>query len=85
MGKGSARYTRALKSHDVFVARGIVTGRSALGAVRGVYGASTGWAVRAVGQHASLHRAADRDAPTQWYFPPDLWTDLTRPWGAGNG
>jgi CelD/BcsL family acetyltransferase involved in cellulose biosynthesis len=60
MGKGARRYTKALKNSDVLFAEGIVTSRSALGAVHGVWGASTRWAVRTVREHPRFHRAADR-------------------------
>jgi hypothetical protein len=60
MGKGARRYTKALTSYDVLVAEGVVTGRSVLGALYGVRGASTRWALRTVRQHPRLHRAADR-------------------------
>lgn len=60
MGKGSKKYTMALRSHDVLVAEGVVTGRSVLGSVHGIQRASTRWAVRTVRQHPRLHRAADQ-------------------------
>lgn len=60
MGKGARRYAKTLKSCDIFVAEGIVTGRSALGALHGVRGASSRWALGIIRQHPSLHHAADR-------------------------
>jgi CelD/BcsL family acetyltransferase involved in cellulose biosynthesis len=60
MGKGARRYAEAIKSNDVLVTEGVVTGRSILGAVHGVRGASAQWALRTVRQRPSLHRAADR-------------------------
>jgi CelD/BcsL family acetyltransferase involved in cellulose biosynthesis len=60
MGKGARRYTQAFKSNDVLVAEGVMTGRSILGMVHGVRGASAQWALRAVRQRPGLHRAADR-------------------------
>jgi CelD/BcsL family acetyltransferase involved in cellulose biosynthesis len=60
MGKGARRYTETIKSCDVFVGEGVVTGRSILGAVHRVRGASAQWALRAVRQRPGLHRAADR-------------------------
>ena len=60
MGKGAKRYTEAIKSHDVFVAEGVVTSRSILGAVHGVRGASAQWALRTVRRRPGLHRVADR-------------------------
>jgi CelD/BcsL family acetyltransferase involved in cellulose biosynthesis len=60
MGKGARNYTKTLKSHDIFVAEGIVTGRSVLGAAHRVRGASTRWATRTVRRYPGLHRAADQ-------------------------
>jgi CelD/BcsL family acetyltransferase involved in cellulose biosynthesis len=59
MGKGARKYTQTLKSYDIFVAEGVVTSRSVLGAVHGVRDASARWAVRTVRQHPGLHSAAD--------------------------
>jgi CelD/BcsL family acetyltransferase involved in cellulose biosynthesis len=60
MGKGARRYTEAIKSDDVLVTEGVVTGRSILGAVQGVRGASAQWALRTVRRRPGLHRRADR-------------------------
>jgi CelD/BcsL family acetyltransferase involved in cellulose biosynthesis len=60
MGKGALRYTKFLRSYDILVAEGVVTGRSVLGTVHAARGASTRWAVRAVRQHPRLHHAADQ-------------------------
>jgi CelD/BcsL family acetyltransferase involved in cellulose biosynthesis len=60
MGKGARRYTEAIKSSDVLLTEGVVTGRSILGAVHGVRGASAQWALSTVRQRPGLHRAADR-------------------------
>jgi CelD/BcsL family acetyltransferase involved in cellulose biosynthesis len=59
MGKGSRKYTRSLKNHDVLLAEGIVTGNSVLGTVHELRGASTGWAMRTVREHPRLHRTTD--------------------------
>jgi CelD/BcsL family acetyltransferase involved in cellulose biosynthesis len=60
MGKGGQSYKETLKSRDIFVAEGIVTARSVLGAAHHVRTASTWWAARTVRQHPSLHGAADQ-------------------------
>jgi CelD/BcsL family acetyltransferase involved in cellulose biosynthesis len=60
MGKGAVRYTKNLKSHDMFVAEGIVTNRSVLGAAHGVQSSSTRWAVHTVRHHPRLHRVTDQ-------------------------
>lgn len=60
MGKGARSYTQRLKSSDIFVAEGVVTGRSVLGVAHRVRCASSRWAVRTVRQHPSLRRAADQ-------------------------
>ena len=60
MGKGARRYTEAIKSNDVLVTEGVVTGRSILGAVHGVRAASAQWALRAIRQRPGLRREADR-------------------------
>ena len=60
MGKGSRKYTRSFKNHDVPLAEGIVTGPSVLGAAHGFRGASIGWAMRTVREHPRFHRTTDR-------------------------
>jgi CelD/BcsL family acetyltransferase involved in cellulose biosynthesis len=60
MGKGAIKYTKTLKSHDVCVAEGMVTARSALGAMHRTSDSSTRWAVRTVREHPGLHQAADQ-------------------------
>jgi len=61
MGGGARNYYKeTLKSHDILVAEGIVTGRSMLAAAHRVRTASTRWARRTLRQHPSLHHAADR-------------------------
>ena len=60
MGTGASRYTEAIKSNDVMVTEGVVTGRSILGAVHGVRSASAQWALSAVRQRPGLRRTAGR-------------------------
>ena len=61
MGGGAKNYYKeTLKTHDIFVAQGIVTGRSVLGAAHRVRNASTRWAARTVHQRPSLYHAADQ-------------------------
>jgi len=60
MGKGAKSYTENIKSDDIFVAEGVVTARSALGATHHVRGAATRWAVRTVRMHPGLHDVADQ-------------------------
>jgi hypothetical protein len=60
MGKGANAYAKILKSHDIFVAEGVVTSRSVLGATHRVREASTRWAARTVHRHPRLHRAYDQ-------------------------
>ena len=59
MGKGARKYTQTVKSYDIFVAEGVVTSRSVLGAAHGVRDATARRAVRVVRQHPRLHSAAD--------------------------
>ena len=60
MGKGAKAYTDTVKNSDIFVAEGVVTNQSVLGAAHWVRSASTRWAERTVRQHPGLHRAADQ-------------------------
>ena len=61
MGGGATNYYKeTLKTHDIFVAQGIVTGGSVLGAAHRVHNASIRWAARTVHQRPNLHRAADQ-------------------------
>lgn len=61
MGAGAKNYYKeTLKSDDAFVAQGIVTGRSVLGAAHRVRGVLTWSARRIIRQHPRLHRTADR-------------------------
>lgn len=57
LGKGAGDYKQRLKSHDVFVAEGIVTTRSVLAAAHRARSASARWAVRTVLAHPRLSRA----------------------------
>lgn len=61
MGAGAKNYYKeTLESHDILVARGIVTDRSVLGTVHRVRDSSTRWTSRTIHQHPSLHHAADQ-------------------------
>jgi CelD/BcsL family acetyltransferase involved in cellulose biosynthesis len=61
MGGGATNYYKeTLKTHDIFVAKGIVTGRSVLGVAHRVRSATVQAARRTVHQHPDLHHAADR-------------------------
>jgi CelD/BcsL family acetyltransferase involved in cellulose biosynthesis len=60
MGKGASRYTKAIKSGDIFVGEGTVTGQSLLGAAYRVRGATSRWALHTVRERPALHRAADQ-------------------------
>jgi CelD/BcsL family acetyltransferase involved in cellulose biosynthesis len=59
MGKGATKYTQNLKSHDFFVAEGVMTDRSVLGAVHAVRSTSVQWGLRTARRHPTLHHAAD--------------------------
>jgi CelD/BcsL family acetyltransferase involved in cellulose biosynthesis len=60
LGKGAKRYKEALKTGDIFVAEGIVTGRSVLAAASWARRYPALWAVRQVRQHPPLFHAVDR-------------------------
>jgi len=60
MGRGRGRYKEKMKSHDIFVAEGIVTEGTALTAAHRIRSASTRWARRTVRQRPRLHHAVDR-------------------------
>jgi len=60
MGKGFKPYKETLKSYDIFVGEGIVTGRSPLAAVNWARSAPAAWAVRQIRSHPPLFNAADR-------------------------
>ena len=58
MGRGSRSYKETMKSYDVFVAEGIVTSRSVLGATHRLRSSSSRWVADAVLRHPNLHNAA---------------------------
>jgi CelD/BcsL family acetyltransferase involved in cellulose biosynthesis len=60
MGKGAKDYKESLKSGDLFVAEGIVTGRSVAAAAHWARSSPARWAVRQVREHQPLFHAADR-------------------------
>jgi CelD/BcsL family acetyltransferase involved in cellulose biosynthesis len=61
MGGGARNYYKeVLKSHETFLAKGVVTSRSMLGAAHRARIASTLWATRAAHQSPGFHRAADQ-------------------------
>lgn len=57
MGEGAAAYKESLKTHDIFVASGIVTGRSVLAAAHRVSMSATERAAQAVFHHPRLYQA----------------------------
>jgi len=59
LGKGAKQYKETLKSGDQFVAEGIVTGRSLLGAAHWARSAPQAWMIRQIRAHPPLFRAAD--------------------------
>jgi CelD/BcsL family acetyltransferase involved in cellulose biosynthesis len=59
LGKGAKRYKEELKSGDIFVAEGIVTGRSPLAAAAWARRYPAVWAVRQIRQHPPLFNATD--------------------------
>jgi CelD/BcsL family acetyltransferase involved in cellulose biosynthesis len=61
MGAGRMNYYKeTLKSYDSFVAKGVVTSRSMLGATHRARMASTLWATRAAHRRPGFHRTADQ-------------------------
>jgi CelD/BcsL family acetyltransferase involved in cellulose biosynthesis len=61
MGGGAVNYYKeVLKSHETFLARGVVTSRSMLGAAHRARLASALWATRTAHQYRGFHCAADR-------------------------
>jgi CelD/BcsL family acetyltransferase involved in cellulose biosynthesis len=60
MGKGAKRYKETLKSSDIFVYEGTVTGRSPLAMAHRARIAPSQWAVRTIRTHPRLFQAADR-------------------------
>jgi CelD/BcsL family acetyltransferase involved in cellulose biosynthesis len=59
MGKGFKRYKEVFKSHDIFVAEGIVTRRSPLAAANYVRSTLPAWTTRQIRRHEPLYNAAD--------------------------
>ena len=59
LGKGPHRYKETLKSADIFVAEGMVTGRSPLAAAHRARVTSVQWAMRTVRGNQRLFDAAD--------------------------
>jgi CelD/BcsL family acetyltransferase involved in cellulose biosynthesis len=57
MGTGSQRYKEELKTGDIFVGEGIVTGRSPLAAAHRIHGIWGHWAVDTIKQHPRLFAA----------------------------
>ncbi len=60
LGKGTKRYKEQMKSHDLTVTEGTVTGRSVLAAAHRGGRAPSRWAVRQIRRHQGLFTAADR-------------------------
>jgi len=60
LGKGAKRYKEELKTGDILVAEGIVTGRSPLAAVSWARRYPALWAVRTIRQRPALFEATDR-------------------------
>jgi CelD/BcsL family acetyltransferase involved in cellulose biosynthesis len=59
LGKGKMQYKESTKSHDLFVAEGIVTSRSPLGVAHWARRAPQAWAVRQIRAKPALFRTAD--------------------------
>ena len=59
MGKGSRRYTNALKNCDIYVGEGAATSRSLPGAAYRLRYAASWYALQTVRGHPRLHRTAD--------------------------
>ncbi len=60
LGKGAKQYKDTLKSYDLTVGEGTVTGQSALGALHRARLAPPRWAVRQIRSHQGLFSVADR-------------------------
>jgi len=60
MGKGPESYKQTLKSHDLFVAEGMVTRGPLLTAVHRARAGAVRWAGPRIRQHSCLFQAADR-------------------------
>jgi CelD/BcsL family acetyltransferase involved in cellulose biosynthesis len=59
MGRGAQKYTQGIKTGDVFVSQGAVTGRSVLGTAHRARNAIARWALLSARQHPRLHDTAD--------------------------
>lgn len=59
MGKGAQKYTQGIKTGDIFVSQGAVTGRSVLGTAHRARNAVARWALLSARQHPMLHDTAD--------------------------
>lgn len=59
VGKGAARFTRAIKNSDFFVAEGTATTRTPMGRMHYLRSAAKCWALRTVRNHDVLHSTAD--------------------------
>jgi CelD/BcsL family acetyltransferase involved in cellulose biosynthesis len=59
MGKGAKRYKETLKTSDLYVCEGAVTGRSPLAMAHRAHVASGQWAVRTIRSNPRLFRSAD--------------------------
>jgi CelD/BcsL family acetyltransferase involved in cellulose biosynthesis len=60
MGKGADGYKQTLRSHDVFVAEGMVSRGPVYAGAHRARRASASWARRQIRQHPPLYRAADQ-------------------------
>lgn len=60
MSRGRSSYKESMKSHDIFVGEGVVTGRTVLGVTHRIRSSSTRWATDAVRSRPYLHDAASR-------------------------
>ena len=59
MGKGAARFTRALKNDDLYVAEGTATAQTMTGMIYRLERTSRSWAVSNVRHHAALYSTAN--------------------------
>ncbi len=59
MGKGAKRYKETLKTSDLFVCEGSVTGRSPLALAHRARIRPSQWAVRTIRDHPALYQSAD--------------------------
>jgi CelD/BcsL family acetyltransferase involved in cellulose biosynthesis len=58
-GKGSVKYTQALKTSDIFVSEGIMVAGSVLGAAHRIRETAARWGRQNVREHQALHDAVD--------------------------